>query len=574
MDRVDFWQLERSIQERFVDSAKGAAAPMPLAVRPLARDSHALAWAAFGLASLGGAIIALRVGFGDLSSRYALTPLGFCAVYGGLFALSAFGFLKAAARHVSAHAVPYRPAVYLFPIGVIDARTPRFSVHRVTEETETVVDVARRCLRIELGGEHFEFPATDLALAEHAAQTVNALRDRLANAGPESSAREQALVDPLVDNGFKNPFSPTESLRKSLPGWVKAWPLLALILGLLLGGLSWRVRNTSSEARLYAAARAADSAATYREYLARGGHNPDVEAVLLPRAELRDAQARGSVAAIEQFSASHPHTKIQNEVDSALQEALLKELAIAESAGTLSAVKDFGARYTRYPFLTSYVDRAVDARVQATLAQLKPALAANQAHLLAFFERLLRFTAKHGPEMDVRFQRKPTESLDKAEKALHQSAYFTGEKSLPGPYFDAAHAAPRELIAARALASALGQHFPRDLVEPRTAPSLDDGADTKPSVPTLLIAYRTEMSGVFTSKKPRFAVSGIGIWCKVSFEIPGDNEAQTFKYSIWRAPDLSSVTDASTPAELYEAMATEAFKRFTKKYLATLFAEH
>jgi hypothetical protein len=552
----------------------GAPGPTPLAVRPLGRDSRVLAWAALGLACFAAAIVALRVGFGDLNSRYALTPLGFGGVYGGLFALSAFGFLKAAARHVTAYAVPYRPALYLFPIGVIDARAPRFSVHRVAEETRVTVDDARRCLRIELAGQSFEFSATDLGLLEHAAQTVNALRERLANAGPDSSTREQSLVDPLLDNGFKNPFSPTESMRKSLPGWVKAWPLLALFLGVLLGGLSWRVRNTLSEARLYAAARSADATATYREYLTRGGHNPDVETVLLPRAELRDAQARGSVVAIEQFIASHPRTKIQNEVDSALQEALLKELALAEATGTLSALKDFGARYAGYPFLTSYIDRAVDARLHATLAQLKPALAANQARLLPFFERLLRFTAKRGPEVDVRFQRKPTESLDKAEKALQQSAYFTGEKSLPGGYFDAAHAAPRELFAAGALASALGEHFPRDLVAPRTAPTLDDAADTKPSVPTLLVSYRTEMSGVFTSKKPRFAVSGIGIWCKVSFEIPGDSEAQTFKFSIWRAPDLNSLTDSSTPAELYEAMATEAFKRFTKKYLATLFAEH
>ena len=574
MDRLDFWQLGRSVQERFVESTKGAATPAPLAIRPLARDSRVLAWGALGLGSLGAAVFALRWGFGELGNRYALTPAWFCAIYGGLFALSAIGFLKAAARQVSAYAVPYRPAVYLFPIGVIDARAPQFAVHRISDETRVTVDGARRCLRIELSSASFEFPAQDLALAERAAQTVSALRDRLANAGPDSSAREQSLVDPLVDNGFKNPFSPPESMRKAVPRWVRVWPLLALILGVLLGGLSWRVRNTLSEVRLYAAARASDSAVAYLQYLARGGHNPDVEAVLLPRAELRDALVHGNVPAIEQFVATHPKTQIQPEVDAALHRALLTELAAAEALGTLSALEDFGDRYRRYPFLTPDIERAINARIGATLQKLKPQLAPNQSRLLPFFERLLRFTAKHGAQVDVRFQRKATESLDMAEKALRQSSYFTGEKSLPGQYFDAAHAAPREQSAASELVSALAEHFPSDFVAPKVAPTLDDSADPKPTVPTLLVTYHTEMSGAFSSRKPRFAVSGIGILCKVSFEIPGDSEPLTFKFSVWRAPDLKAIIDSSTPPELYEAMASEAFKRFTKKYLSTLFAEH
>ena len=574
MDRVDFFRLGRSVQERFVESSRGSSAPAPLAIRPLARDSRVLGWAGLGLVAFALAVVALRFGFGDLASRYALAPLWCAAVYGGLFALAAFGFLKAAARYVSAYAVPYRPAVYLFPIGVIDARAPEFTVHRISENTQARVDGARRCLRVELGDGNFEFPAHDLSLAEQAAQTVNALRERLANAGPDSSAREQSLVDPLIDNGFKNPFSPTESMHKVVPGWVKAWPLLALILGVLLGGVCFRVRNTLSEARLYAKARAADTSESYHAYLARGGRNPDVESVLLPRAELRDARAQGNVVAVEQFIASHPQTQIQPEVDAALHEALLHELAKAASAGTLTAVSEFATRYARYSFLEPDIDRAVNARIDAALQKVRPSLAAGQGRLLPFVERLLRYTAKHGTRINVRFQRKPTESFDAAEKALHQSAYFSGEKSLPHRYFDADHAAPREAAAANAIASAIAEHFPADLVDPKAEATLDESADLKPAVPTLLITYHTEMSGAFNSKKPRFAVSGIGILCKASFEIPGDSEPLPFKVSIWRAPDLKSIADTATPGDVYEAMAQDAFKRFDKKYLATVFVEH
>jgi len=275
------------VQERFVASTEGAAAPAPLAIRPLARDTRSLLYGAFGVVATLAGIGLLRIGFGDLSSRFALAPTAFVALYSGCFALAAAGFFMAAVRHVKAYAVPYHPALYLYPIGVIDARSPEFVVHRITEDTQARFDPARSALRVESEGAHFEFPAADPGQAEQAAAAVLALRDRLANSGPESSAREQSLVDPLIDNGFKNPFAPAEPLRKELPGWIKHWPWMALLLGVLLGGAAFLVRNHLSEGRLYAAARKADTSAAYRTYLERGGRNPDVRALLLPRGAAR-----------------------------------------------------------------------------------------------------------------------------------------------------------------------------------------------------------------------------------------------------------------------------------------------
>jgi hypothetical protein len=574
MAKVDFWALARPVQERFVASTEGAAAPSPLAIRPLARDSRSLAYSAFGVCATLGGIALLRVGFGDLSSRFALAPSTFIVLYSGCFTLAAAGFFMAAARYVKAYAVPYHPALYLYPIGVIDARSPEFVVHRITEQTEAHFDSARSALRVELEGADFEFPAADAAQAEQAAATVLGLRDRLANAGPESSAREQSLVDPLIDNGFKNPFAPAEPLRKELPKWLKLWPWMALFLGVLLGGAAFLVRNHLSEGRLYAAARKADTTEAYRTYLDRGGRNPDVQALLLPRAELRDAGRSGNVEDLERYLDAHPQTTIKIEVEAALQQALLKELSAAEATGTLSALKEFSTKYARYSFLAPNIERAIDARIDAVLRQLKPALAPNQARLLPFMERLLRYTAKHGPQLLVRFQRKPTETLAAAEKSLRQSAYFSGEKTLPGQFFDDAQQTPREAVMAAALVSELSSHFPRDLLDAQPGPALDAAAEPKATVPTILITYHTELSGSFPSRKPRLALSGIGMLSRISFDIPGDSEPQVFKLTVWRAPDLRTITETSTAAELYEAMAAEAFKRMTKKYLATLFVEH
>jgi hypothetical protein len=111
------------------------------------------------------------------------------------------------------------------------------------------------------------------------------------------------------------------------------------------------------------------------------------------------------------------------------------------------------------------------------------------------------------------------------------------------------------------------------LVDAKLGPSLDAAADPKPTVPTVLVTYHTELSGAFVSRKPRMALSGIGLITKVSFDIPGDSEGLSFKLTVWRAPNMTTITETSTPAELYETMAGEAFKRFMKKYSATLFVE-
>jgi hypothetical protein len=556
-----------------VASTEGAAAPLPLAVRPLVQPSQRLVWLGLGGLGLLAAFLSLRLGFGDLNSRYALAPPGFIGIYAGCFTLSALVFLSSAAAYVSARAVPYRPAVYLFPMGVIDARTPEFVVHRLSEQSELRFDRERAVLQVGFEELTFEFPVEDAARAEHAVATLTELRGRLANAGPESSARQQSLLDPLFDNGFKNPFSPDESLRKVLPLWVRVWPLLALVLGVLLGGLSLVVRNHLSEGRLYAQARATDRSETYLAYLARGGQSPDVRGLLLPRAELRDAVQTADVAAIERFLATHADTQIKPEVEAALEQGLLKELALAEGKGSLAALNAFATHYARYPFLAAPLERAIAARIQAAIEQLKPLLAPNQSRLLPFIERLLQYTAKRGPEVRVRFQQKPIETLASAEKALRQSAYFSGEKSLPGQYFDRPHQVPREAAAGAALIAVLGNRFPRDLLSPEPGPALAADADPKPTVPTLLITYHSEMSGAFISKKPRLALSGIGVIGKATFEIPDDPEPLVFKLSVWRAPDLKTISAETTPADLYETMADEAMKRFIKKYLATLFVE-
>ena len=191
-------------------------------------------------------------------------------------------------------------------------------------------------------------------------------------------------------------------------------------------------------------------------------------------------------------------------------------------------------------------------------------------------ERLLRYTAKHGPRALSALPTKAHRNPGRRRKSrCAMSPYFSGEKTLPGQFFDDAHQTPREAAMAAALVSELATHFPRDLLDPQPGPALDADRRTQSHRPHHPDHATTPNSPArFPAANRAWRSSGIGVLTRISFDIPGDSEPLVFKLTVWRAPDLRTITDASTAAELYEAMAGEAFKRLTKKYLATLFVEH
>jgi hypothetical protein len=424
-------------------------------------------------------------------------------------------------------------------------------------------------------GTSFEFPASDQAAAEFARDTIADAQQRISTSDVSYKPRDLALLDPLCDNGFKNPFAPAEPMRERRPSWARYHVAIAIGIGALMGAAAWQARNTLSSARMYAVARSLDTADAYQKYLARGGKSEDVSATLLPRAELREAQVPKSVTAIEAYIEKHPNSRIQNEINAALRQALERELLETRAKQSLTALRDFEKRYAKYPYTKPAVAAAVDALVKATLAKYEKEFGSGQERASQLFAKLLAYTIEHGPSMEVRFRRKGAESIERSEKVLQKSSYFAGEKSLPGQYFDAQHFEPREAEAAAIVVERLKQVFPSDMLDPKLAAPLDDEAEV-PSVkvPTLLITHRTEMSGAFLSKKPRIIFTGVGLILRAQFMLPGDSDPPSFRQSVWRAPDIKKLeTENATAEATYDEMARDAFKKFMKRYLATMFKE-
>jgi hypothetical protein len=570
MQRIDFFRLERPIQERFVASAHGTAAPLPLAVNREPMPRALVGWGAGSVLALVAMVVVARVGYASLESPLALHPPWMLGAYLLATGTAAFCAHRAYRALVARRSLPFPPGVYVFPSGLIDTRGREFVIRSLQELGATSVAGRTLSLQFDEGGRFgFKFPT-----AEHALEAQRALaehRQRLLEGSTQPSARELALLDPLCDNGFKNPFSPTESMRPPAPKRFPLWAFATIAAGAALGGAAFLVRNHLGEQALYGAARSADNKAAYRAYTERGGARPEVHEILLPRAELAEVVATKSLVQLERFALAQQNSKIATETDIALQHALHHELNVARRAGTLAALKEFQRNHGSHPKIAPLVQSAIEEHSRARLVEFEKR-AQPKPQTRDFFRRLLAYTSVHGSRVHVRFRRRIPESVGRAEAMIRKSLHYGGSNSLPAQYFDAAHSAKREEPVGKHLIEVLGKAFPPDLVQFELAPALPDSDDELPKVdvPTLLVTHRTEMSGGYLLKQPRAALTGIGVLFRVSFQIPGDEEALHFKLSTWNAPDLKRAQHFKGFGDIYDEMAVRAFSKLPEKYLAYL----
>jgi hypothetical protein len=568
MQIIDFFNLERSLQDRFVEAAKGAVPPTPIAFRPARPRPLVLAWWAGSAASIIIALGILALGFGALDSGFALLGPTWAVVLGAFIALAVFAALRALSLDHDRDSLPYRAGAYVFPIGVVDAQSEVVKVHRFPE----LKDVVRKDRRVSLvfDGAKFEFETRDQALAEQLLQLVEQNRQRVSGAGGPPSSRELAGLDPLADTGFKSPFTPSEPRRKTSPRWLRFGWLEAVLAGLVLGPLAWYGRNFVSEERLYAAARSSASVEAYRAYLARGGTRSDVSEVLLPQAELQQAVNQGSVQAIEQFMARGGHQQIQAQVQAALKKALLTELGQVAAKSSLTELVAFEKTQQHAALIKPEIEVKKQELFQKAARSFAAVAQPTTPGLVGFFGRLLFYAQKNGPEVEIAFRRRPTDPK-KAEDDLHKSAYFLGADSMPSRFFRPEDWELRENDIGRELEARLNKEFAPDILRFKLVPALpDDGTDfPKVQKPTLVITHRAELSGAFMSKKPRGVFVGLGLMVRSAFIIPGDDQPLNFKFSAWLAPDMKVwERDGATAKDVYEALGREGLARFQKKQLA------
>lgn len=570
MQRIDFFRLARPIQERFVAAAQGVSPPLPLAVQRPSLPRSVLAFAALAALSLLAMGGVWTVGYGKLASPLALQGVSLAGVYALLGGVAGLAAALARLQLKRGNKYPFARAVFLFPSGVVDATGSELAV-RPLADLGGVTPAGTRLELAFVDGGRFSFQTASAERAAELANSVNELRARLSGEIAPVSSRDVAALDPLSDTGFSNPFSPRESMVPPPRRLAAGGSLLlgAALVGAGIGAGVWKVRNTLGERALYRAARAAHTYDAYRAYVDRGGSNPDVKDVLLPRTELAEVAKRHDVAVLEKFADEHKGSRIEPEIQALLHQELLAALTSAKATGSLRALKEFRARFRERPSITADVDRAIAERLTAALADFNKR-AQPRPSIYEIYRRLLNYASQNEGKVEVRFRRRIPESVARAETLLQKSNYFGGKASLPGQYFDAAHAAKREEPVAQELVRTLQLGLPEDIIKFEAGPPIPDGPeeDPKVNVPTLVITHRTEMSGAYLMKRPRAALTGVGVLFRIAFQLPNDAQIHNYKFSTWAAPDLKSMMDGRSFEEIYGEMGDKSFSKLAKKYLS------
>jgi hypothetical protein len=581
MKTVEFFKLQRAIQDRFVGSVVSGFPPAALLSRH-AGAPQKMVWMALAALSFVGLVIVTRLGYGSLESSLALHSWKVLGLYAALVFGLAFGLLQRIADGVRSRALPYKPGVYLFPANVIDARSDRFRV--IGTEDLTGVDVQTGTVHLSFaGGRKFAFPCADAARLAGIVGEVQAARERAMHALAGEDARELVAVDPLHSPRFSSPVGPRNPYERKWPVWRHYGWAVAIGVAFTLAPTLWALRNAGSDKTLYAHATKVNDVASYRAYLARGKKfAQDVNGWLLPRAELREAIQTGRVAALLEFKATHPSSKVSSELTAAIRAAMLAELEKAKAAGTLAALENFARQYPEHG-VAPELRASIHALYMRTLEAYKARspVPAKDKNALALVERLFAFAEQAGPTVEIRFRRKKSESLGRADQHVAKTAAFMGEVSYPSKYFDEKHEEPRVTVLGKWLSSHLEAGLGPELFNVAVGAPLAPDGDALPAVtvPTLFVTHAAEWSGHgYSASKPRGSYVGIVFSFEALFVLPGGVVPVKVRTDLVKQAALAvlkeeSLVPGAAETKVYDAMATDAFDTFARRWLSVFVAK-
>jgi hypothetical protein len=570
--KVDFYGLPRPVQDRFAAATRRSAPPAPLLYSRAPRTG-VLGYLLASAALTTAAVVVLLLGFGNVASPFALHGTKLLAIDIVLLAGAAYGVVHAMGLLRALDSLPWRAGTYLFPGCVVDARGPVLDVWSVGE-AEAIERVSSPepglALRMR-DGSRVLVGAANAEQVEKADTALGNLRQELARAIAEEDPHVLAELDPLHDRAMSSPIGPTAGMRRVLVVSKRFDWAIALVAGVLLGLGLGSTRNAMSDEAMYRSVVAAGTAAQFEAYVAQGGrHADDVKNVLLPRAQLRDAEAQGTVDAVQAFADAHPGSKIDGDIDAALRRSMLVALDAAKKAGTVTAIDDLAKKY---PNAARAADAEMKAARHALFAQAldgwkkktKP-----DAATAAFMERLLAFTEAQGPDCLIRFRMKPSKTMDDADKSIKHSGHYPAPDALPSKYYTTQAMRPREQRVAQALVDGFTADFPADILSVKAGDPLDPDAPV-PDGAMLVVDYTADWSKANSlSEHPPTVLAGLVFLFESNFVIPQGAPLKV-PARAWRPPEPwrvkggDNVSREDYEQKVYDAMFDGAFDTLQKK---------
>jgi hypothetical protein len=574
--KIDFYGLARPVQDRFAAATHLLAPPAPLLVQNVRRTA---AWvflaAAAVLLVIEGAL--LSAGWGDVQNPLAIHGPKMVTVDVVLLATALYCVLRALGIVSTLDALPWRPGLYVFPGCVVDARRPTLDVWPM-EMVESVDRLAAPAFGLVFrmrDGSRVAVRAPSAARAEQAAAALEPRRRDLALALESGDLQTVAELDPLHDRAMSSPIGPTEAMTPARPHWIRFDWAIAAVLGFVLGQGLAAARNAWSDAAAYRAVTQDGSAKAYEQYLAqRGKHSDEVRDVLLPRVQLREAEAKGTVEAVRAFAEAHADSKIGAEIDASLRRALLIELEKAKRPGTVSALDAFARKYPA-PVVGAELRAARHALFVRALATWR-ARAHPDAPTEALMDRLLAWTEQNGPRCEVRFRERPSTSMADADRSVMRSPRYPGPEALPSRYLTADSLRQNETGVIDSVVKQFADVFPADVLSAHAAEPLGADDPAPSSVPALVIDYAPEWSrGNTTCPKPLTVFVGLSFEFAATFSTP-DGPPWKATVKTWRAAESWKIKGQGLSLEdfeekVYGAMVDGAFDQLRRRLGDALF---
>ena len=358
-----------------------------------------------------------------------------------------------------------------------------------------------------------------------------------------SDDSELTTLDPFYDakKGWTSPIGPKEPLADRAPAWRKFDWAMALACAVALGPMLWFVHNKSSDDSMLKKAVALSTPEAFQSYLEVGKrHRDDVAGTLLPRAELERAKAQQTVEAIQAFIASHPSSAfngaIDSEAQSAMREALLRELDKAKKGQSLASLAAFDKQYPDN-HLAPELAAAKHELYVAAVNRFKTIAASDDPQLLQFVSRLAKWLEAHGTMITIVFRREVSPALVQADKFLAG----TPANRAFGPrqvtkYFDPTADQPKEVEVVNAFKAAMLRVFGPDLVDAKMGPDVQDDAAEQALAqkgPLVVVRYRFGWLGTaYANQQLKRAFAGIHVSGEATMTIPDGGEAKHVRLEV------------------------------------------
>lgn len=589
---IDFNQLPRPTRERFIAITQGKAGPAPI-FQQRAGGGAGCGWSLllglFGLSSLG--LVAANFG----KPYEATQPVGSAIAYVLLFFLTYLGILGLVRHSITKRAIPFTRGAYVFATDTIIARDRNVKIlsareisniqpvhhHRNGVYTHTLFTLTYSDNTRE------SFWVHGKPQAEQAMQRLRAEGAQASEAMSRRDANQLYPLDPLFEArmvGFQPVTDETGPLAQNVPPWTRKVALLALGAAVVLGPVTYGLRNLASDELAF---NNAETSYEYQGYLYRGWrHTEEVEAEFLPRAQLREAAEKPDIAerikTIREIAARKMIPSVRAEADKALKAALHAAFEKAREAGTVAALREFQKTYPEAEDVPAAKAR-IHELFEKTLADFKPR--ASKPGSVPFVASLLAYLEKNeSPPMEVRFRRHNGKTLDLADKVLAREAAGSASFASASSHFEPKDAATREDAVIAAMQKGFGAVFPTDVLALSKGEELDpnDSAIPGTSKPSVFVDYTVGWSGsTYSDPKEGRHFVGIVFDFDVLMTIPNDGKLlklkfkvlppQTFtvSYDTFTNPAFGAAITAASqgPSDslVYEVMALRAFDELSSR---------